>query len=146
MVAESGQSKWIQLKTLTPIILCRRAAIMPQSHSRNVVLPSASASLVFCLVPNVAELSSCFLCFLMKLLHPLSQNSQAQCPHYFLKAVKKKRKEVSLFYLVTFSLDCFYKKMGIQTCIVWEFNHPTDFSRTPQVPKIECKNNFSWSD
>lgn len=69
---------------------------MPESHSRNVVLPSASASLAFCLVPNVAELSSCFLCFLMKLLHPLSQNSQAQSLHYQL-SLKLLKKKGSLF-------------------------------------------------
>lgn len=148
MVTESGQPKWIQLKALTPIIPCGRATIMPQSHSRNVVLPSASASLAFCLVPNVGENclpAFCAFSWNCFILSHRTHKPSLSTTNLF-EAVKKKGKEVSLFYLVTFSLNCSYSKLGIQTCIVWEFRHPTDFSRTSQIPKPACKNSWPWSD
>lgn len=40
---------------LTLTVRSRKAPIMPQSHYRNVILPSVSASLVLCLVPNLKQ-------------------------------------------------------------------------------------------
>lgn len=83
LVLKVRHSCWIwtvQIKKtpLTPIVQSRRAAIMPRPHYRNAVLPSVSAALPFHLVPNLKQKSSCFLCFLTKLVHPPSLNSQTQ--------------------------------------------------------------------